>query len=350
MNKLAVITGATGQDGSYLVELLISKAEYTRINCIVRRTTYLLEQSNLSQVSLKHANVHFYTADLTDQSSLKVAFHGHETADRVEVYNLAAQSHVGVSFACPRATAEVNYIGALNLLENIRHLDLLDKCRFYQASTSEMFGKVQEIPQTELTPFYPRSPYGVAKMAAHWIVKNYRESYGLFACCGILFNHESPRRGIDFVTQKIVKGARDIMTGKINCLEIGNMDSRRDWGHAKDYVQGMWLMLQQDTPDDYVIATGEQHSVREFVEIVFDKYDIDIVWEGTGVNEVGKDPKTDKVLVKISEKFYRPCEVDTLVGDPSKIKSIGWVQTNTFADLVGDMVGTDSRVVRKLFL
>ena len=350
MNKVAIVTGATGQDGSYLVDLLISKGdEYSKICCIVRRTTYALEHSNLTETSIKHPSVHFFTGDILDTSSLITVFKTCESADRIEVYNLAAQSHVGVSFGCPRITSEVNYIGTLNFLETIRQMELIQKCRFYQASTSEMFGKVQEVPQTELTPFYPRSPYGVAKLAAHWIVKNYRESYGLFTCCGILFNHESPRRGIEFVTQKIVKGARDVITGNLDMIRLGNLDARRDWGHAEDYVEAMWLMMQQETDGEYVVASGTQHSVRDFVELVFVLYDIQVKWVGKGADEVGVDSKTDRVLVGIDNAFYRPCEVDTLVGNPEKIKSIGWEPKYTFEDLVRNMVGNDAVAVRKLY-
>jgi GDPmannose 4,6-dehydratase len=350
MNKVAIVTGATGQDGSYLIDLLISKGdEYSKICCLVRRTTYALEHSNITETSMNHPNVHFFTADLLDQTSLTKAFETCADADRIEVYNLAAQSHVGVSFNCPRATSEVNFIGVLNLLETIRQLGLVPKCRFYQASTSEMFGKVQEIPQTELTPFYPRSPYGVSKMAAHWIVRNYRESYGLFACCGILFNHESPRRGIEFVTQKIAKGARDVMIGKTDVIRLGNLDSKRDWGHAEDYVEAMWLMMQHDTDGEYVVSTGKQRSVREFVELVFANYGVRIGWVGSGTDEVGVDIKTDRVLIKVDPAFYRPCEVETLVGDPEKIRSIGWEPKHTFGDLVRSMVGNDANTVRKLY-
>ena len=350
MNKVAIVTGATGQDGSYLVDLLISKGdEYSKICCMVRRTTYALEHSNLTETSMKHPNVHFFTADLLDQSSLSKVLETCTDAPRIEVYNLAAQSHVGESFVCPRITSEVNYIGTLNLLETIRQLGLVHKCRFYQASTSEMFGKVQEIPQTELTPFYPRSPYGVAKMAAHWLVRNYRETYGLFACCGILFNHESPRRGIEFVTQKIAKGARDVMTGKSDAIRLGNLDSKRDWGHAEDYVEAMWLMMQQDTDGEYVVSSGTQHSVRDFVERVFAAYNVKISWRGSGAEEVGVDSKTDRVLVRVDPAFYRPCEVETLIGDPEKIKSIGWQPKHTFEDLVGSMVGNDAHTILKLY-
>jgi GDPmannose 4,6-dehydratase len=342
MSKTAVLTGITGQDGSYLAELLLSKGY--QVNAIVRRSTYVIEKSNVTADSLKHPNLKIFDADLLDQSSLTKVFEYCKDAERIEVYNLAAQSDVGVSFKCPKATSEVNYIGTLNLLETIKQMNLIDKVRFYQASTSEMFGKVQEVPQKETTPFYPRSPYGVSKLAAHWLIKNYRESYNLFTCAGILFNHESPRRGIGFVTQKIVRGVRDVMLGHQECLEIGNMNAKRDWGHAKDYVYGMWLMLQQDTPGEYVIATGEQHSVREFVEMVFRAYDKSIVWESEGVDEVGK--VDGKVVVKVNPEFYRPCEVDTLVGDASKIKTIGWKQTYSFDDLVRDMVGDDPKAVK----
>jgi GDPmannose 4,6-dehydratase len=252
--------------------------------------------------------------------------------DVIEVYNLAAQSHVAISFECPALTVETNVIGTLNLLESIRQSGLIKKVRFYQASTSEMFGKVQEIPQTESTAFYPRSPYGVSKVAAHWMVVNYRESYGLFACCGILFNHESPRRGANFVTQKIVKA----LTGPNPRLQIGNLDARRDWGHARDYVQAMWLMLQQQNPDDFVVSTGEQHSVREFIERVCEIRGIKLSWVGSGLDEVGVD-QSGETIVSVSEKFYRPCEVDTLLGDCSKIKSIGWKQEYSFEGLVKNM-------------
>jgi GDPmannose 4,6-dehydratase len=253
--------------------------------------------------------------------------------DRIEVYNLAAQSHVAVSFACPVSTVETNTLGTLNLLEVVKQLDLTQKVRFYQASTSEMFGKVQEVPQKETTPFYPRSPYGVAKLAAHWMVVNYRESYDLFACCGILFNHESPRRGVHFVTQKIVQEFKK----SDPYLEIGNLDAKRDWGHAKDYVNAMWLMLQQKDPSDYIVSTGEQHSVREFVELVAHHKGLTISWNGEGVGETGTD-QYGRLVVKVVEKFYRPCEVDTLLGDCSKVKSIGWERSYSFSDLVLDML------------
>lgn len=333
-NKCAVVTGATGQDGSYLVELLLGK-EYNVIG-IVRRTTYGIKKSNLTEASLNHPKLKIFDGDLTDQASLVKVFNFCKDFDNIEVYNLAAQSHVGVSFKCPVSTSEINYIGTLNLLETIKQLDLIEKTKFYQASTSEMFGKVQEVPQTETTPFYPRSPYGVSKVAAHWIVKNYRESYNLFACCGILFNHESPRRGENFVTQKIVKGLAEVLCGNQDCLELGNIDAKRDWGHAKDYVRAMWMMLQQEKPDDYIVSSGKQHSVREFIDIVLKEENLTIEWFGKGLQEEGV--LGDRTIVKISEEFYRPAEVDSLIGDPSKIKSIGWKPEFTFGDLVRDMV------------
>ena len=336
MSKCAVVTGATGQDGSYLVELLLEK-NYTVVG-IVRRTTYDIKKSNLTTESLNHPKLKIFDGDLTDQASLVKVFNFCKDFETIEVYNLAAQSHVGVSFKCPVSTSEINYTGTLNLLETIKQLDLIPKVKFYQASTSEMFGKVQEVPQSEKTPFYPRSPYGVSKVAAHWIVKNYRESYDLFACCGILFNHESPRRGDNFVTQKVVKGIHNVLNNKQPVLEVGNLDAKRDWGHAKDYVRAMWLMLQQETPDDYVVGTGKQHSVREFIEKVLLCYDIQIGWEGEGVNEVGKETVTGQVIIKVSEEFYRPCEVETLIANPTKILSIGWKPRYTFEDLVGDMI------------
>lgn len=330
MSRVAVITGATGQDGSYLSELLLEKGYI--VFCMIRRSTYPIQSSNLTSFTLDNPNFRIFDADLTDQSSVARVFNEAKKFDVIEVYNLAAQSHVAISFECPTLTVETNLMGTLNLLEAIRQADLITKVKFYQASTSEMFGKVREIPQTEKTPFYPRSPYGVSKLAAHWLVVNYRETYGLFACCGILFNHESPRRGDNFVTQKIVKA----LSKPIPELQIGNLDSMRDWGHAKDYVQAMWLMLQQETPDDFVVSTGEQHSVKEFIEKVCDIKGIKLNWLGCGLDEIGVD-QYGEIIVQVSEKFYRPCEVDTLLGDCSKIKSIGWKPQYSFDDLVRNM-------------
>lgn len=348
MAKVAIVTGVTGQDGSYLSELLLDKGYI--VNAIIRHSSYLIQHSNVTSVARSHPNFNMFVADLLDQPSLVNVFAGAKDAGQIEVYNLAAQSDVGVSFRCPKSTNEVNFIGTLNLLETIRQLDLIPKPRFYQASTSEMFGKVQEVPQRETTPFYPRSPYGVSKLAAHWIIKNYRESYGLFACSGILFNHESPRRGIGFVTQKIVKGVRGVLTGVQECLKVGNLNAARDWGHAEDYVKAMWLMLQQDAPDDYVVATGVQHTVREFAESVLRCYGKTLVWEGAGVDEVGRDADTGKVIIRVDPEFYRPCEVDTLIGDASKIAAtIGWRPGRSFDELVRDMVGDDPEAISKLY-
>ena len=323
---IGIITGATGQDGSYLVELLLDKGYEVR--CAVRRTTYPIKYSNVSHLT---DQMKIYDCDLTDQSSLFRLFEGDGP---FEVYNLAAQSQVGTSFNCPQTTFEINTIGTLNLLECIRQLGIQDRCKFYQASTSEMFGKVQEVPQTETTPFYPRSPYGVSKLASHWMVKNYRETYGLFACSGILFNHESPRRGEYFVTQKIVKGIKDVVDGKIDHLEIGNPDAKRDWGHAKDYVKAMWLMLQQKEPDDYVVSTGVEHTIKDLANIVAKQYDLELTWDEKGAY----DSQTGKYILKISPKFFRPCEVDQLLGDSSKVRSIGWEPEFTFETLIEDMV------------
>ncbi len=327
---IGVITGATGQDGSYLIELLLEKGYEVR--CAVRRSTYPMKYSNIAHLT---GQVKIYDCDLTDQSSLFRLFEGDGP---FEVYNLAAQSQVGTSFNCPQTTFEINTIGTLNLLECIRQLGIQDRCKFYQASTSEMFGKVQEVPQTENTPLYPRSPYGVSKVAAHWIVKNYRETYGFFACSGILFNHESPRRGDYFVTQKIVKGIKDVVDGRIEVLEIGNPDAKRDWGHAKDYVKAMWLMLQQDHPDDYVVATGVEHSIRDLANIVAKKNGIELLWDDDGaINSA-----TGAWVLKISPKFFRPCEVDQLLGDSTKVRSIGWKPEFTFETLIEDMVLNNS--------
>ena len=329
---ISIITGVTGQDGSYLSELLLDKGYI--VFGIVRRSTYPLHSSNLSNVQLTHPNFRIVTGDLTDQPSLIKVFEAASKHEgRIEVYNLAAQSHVGVSFDCPVSTIEMNTIGTLNILETVRQLNLVNRVRLYQASTSEMFGKVQETPQTENTPFYPRSPYGVSKLAAHWIMKNYRETYGMFACSGILFNHESPRRGLHFVTQKIVKA----LSQPEPYVELGNLEAKRDWGHAKDYVKAMWLMLQQEEPDDYVVSTGEQHSVREFVKLVATERGFSIVWSGEGVDEIGTDPVTGRVVVRVNPDFYRPCEVDTLIGDSSKIRRIGWSPEYSFDGLVKNM-------------
>ena len=329
--KKVLITGITGQDGSYLEELLLYLGY--QVHGIVRRSS--TDSFNRIKHLLSNDNLFLHNGELTDSSSLN---HIVKLVQPDEVYNLAAQSHVKISFDSPLFTADADALGPLRLLEAIRQANLSNHTRFYQASTSEMFGKVQEIPQKETTDFYPRSPYGVAKLYGHWIVKNYRESYGMFACSGILFNHESPRRGENFVTSKIVLSLDAIAKGKLDLLELGNLDAKRDWGHAKDFVYAMWLMLQQDVPEDYVIATGEQRSVREFVELAGDYFDFNIVWEGEGVDEIGRDAKTGKVIVKVNPKFYRPAEVETLLGDSSKaIQELGWVRKRSFADLVKDM-------------
>ncbi len=329
--KHALITGITGQDGSYLAELLLEKG-YEVYGIWRRKAT--VDYGNIEHLKDK---VHLIYADMTDPVSLISAM---RISDADEVYNLAAQSFVATSWDTPLGTAEIDGIGVTNMLEAIRIVK--PEARFYQASTSEMFGLVQEMPQTEKTPFYPRSPYGVAKLYGHWITKNYRESYGMFACSGILFNHESERRGLEFVTRKISRAAAAISLGQQEFVELGNMDSKRDWGHSKDYVRAMWLMLQQDKPDDYVIATGETRTVREFVEAAFKAVNITINWEGEGIDEVGKDAATGKVVVKVNKKFFRPAEVDVLLGNPAKAEAtLGWKREIDFAQLVERMVRND---------
>jgi GDPmannose 4,6-dehydratase len=328
--KKALITGITGQDGSYLAELLLNIGY--QVHGIVRRSS----TDNLVRLKgiLHDDNLFLHQGDLTDSASITNLI---KIIEPDEIYNLGAQSHVQVSFDTAEFTAETDALGALRILEAIRVLGLKDT-RFYQASTSEMFGKVEEVPQKETTPFYPRSPYGVAKLYAHWITKNYRESYGMFATSGILFNHESPRRGANFVTSKIVLSLNAIKEGTMDTLELGNLDALRDWGHAKDFVYAMWLMLQADEPDDYVIATGEQHSVRDFVNIASKYFGFDIEWQGTGVDEIGIDKNTGKTIVKVNPKFFRPAEVETLLGDATKAEQkLGWFRKRSFTDLVEDM-------------
>lgn len=335
--KHALITGITGQDGSYLAELLLEKG-YEVYGIWRRKAT--VDYGNIEHLKDK---VHLIYADMTDPISLIKAM---QISQADEVYNLAAQSFVATSWDTPLGTADIDAIGVTNMLEAIRTVK--PECRFYQASTSEMFGLVQEMPQTEKTPFYPRSPYGVAKLYGHWITKNYRESYDMYACSGILFNHESERRGLEFVTRKISNAVARIKLGVQDCVELGNMDSKRDWGHSKDYVYAMWLMLQQETPDDYVIATNETRTVREFVEIAFRTAGIEVVWEGTGVDEVGKDKATGKVIVKVNPKFFRPAEVDVLLGNPAKAEEkLGWKREISFAELVERMVKNDLAIVEK---
>ncbi|MBQ8012681.1 MAG: GDP-mannose 4,6-dehydratase [Oscillospiraceae bacterium] len=337
MKNIALITGITGQDGSYLAELLLEKG-YEVYGIWRRKAT--VDYGNIEHLKDK---VHLIYADMTDPISLIKAM---QISQADEVYNLAAQSFVATSWDTPLGTADIDAIGVTNMLEAIRTVK--PSCRFYQASTSEMFGLVQEMPQTEKTPFYPRSPYGVAKLYGHWITKNYRESYDMYACSGILFNHESERRGLEFVTRKISNAVARIKLGVQDCVELGNMDSKRDWGHSKDYVKAMWLMLQQETPDDYVIATNETRTVREFVEIAFRTAGIEVVWEGEGVNEVGKDKATGKVIVKVNPKFFRPAEVDVLLGNPAKAEAaLGWQREISFAELVERMVKNDLALVEK---
>jgi GDPmannose 4,6-dehydratase len=339
MNRTAIVTGITGQDGSYLAELLLEKG-YKVIGLIRRSSTPTT--GRIAEL-LDHPNLQLVQADMGDSTSIMNVFIPLRDAERIEVYNLAAQSQVHTSFTQPEYTAEVNGLGPLRILESIRRLGLAEKTRFYQASTSELYGKVVEVPQSETTPFYPRSPYGVAKLYAFWIVKNYRESYGMFACNGILFNHESERRGEDFITRKVTTSIAKIYSDPEFSLEIGNMDAKRDWGHAQDYVYGMWLMLQQNRPDDYVLATGETHTVREFVELAFKASGHRISWEGNGVDEIGKD-ETGRVVLRVNPKFYRPAEVDLLVGDPTKANTVlGWVPQISFQQLVSRMTAADSK-------
>lgn len=334
MNRAAVITGVTGQDGSYLAELLLLK-DYD-VYGIARRTS----RSNTERIAsiLDHPRFFLKEADLTDANSLRSVFEEVSEYKRIEVYNLGAQSHVHTSFRQPELTADVDALGPLRILEILRTMNLTH-ARFYQASTSELYGKVMETPQSETTPFYPRSPYGVAKLYAFWIVKNYRESYGMFACNGILFNHESERRGEEFITRKITKGIAKLRKDPEFVLELGNLDAKRDWGYAPDYVEGMWRMLQQDVPDDYVLATGETHTVREFLETAWGP----IIWKGQGVNERGED-STGRVIVKVNPEFYRPSEVELLIGDATKARTkLGWKSTTTFSQLVSQMVIHDSK-------
>ena len=335
--KNALITGITGQDGSYLAELLLEKGY--NVYGIMRRKS-VVDYGNVDHIKDK---INFIYADMTDPISLISAM---KISQADEVYNLAAQSFVATSWDTPIGTAEIDALGVTNMLEAIRTVK--PSCRFYQASTSEMFGKVQEIPQKETTPFYPRSPYGVAKLYGHWITKNYRESYGLYACSGILFNHESERRGKEFVTRKITDAVARIKHGIQDHLELGNMDAKRDWGHSKDYVRAMWLMLQQEEADDYVIATNETRTVREFVDTAFAQAGIEIAWEGSGVDEIGKDKATGKVLVKVNPKFFRPAEVELLIGDPKKAETtLGSKREIAFPELVERMVKNDMALVEE---
>lgn len=351
MKKVALITGITGQDGSYLAELLIEK-EY-EVHGIIRRSssfnTERIEHLYIEELiqdlrSKRKLNLHY--GDMTDSSNLIRLI---QKIKPNEIYNLAAQSHVKVSFDLPEYTAETDGIGTLRILEAIRICGLEKVCRIYQASTSELYGKVREIPQTETTPFHPRSPYGVAKLYAFWITKNYREAYGLFAVNGILFNHESERRGETFVTRKISQAVARIYLGLQKKLYLGNLEAKRDWGYAKDYVKCMWLMLQYKTPEDFVIATGKQYSVRDFVVRAFKVAGIDIVWKGTGVNEKGINKGTGKIIIEIDSKYYRPAEVQTLLGDPSKAKKLlNWNPNETSFDmLVNKMVETDIKLTNK---
>ena len=343
MTKVAFITGINGQDGSYLAELLLEK-DY-KVWGLIRRS------SNIITTRVDHIfdRLVLRYGDLTDSSNLFNILmeikNTYPLLDRLEVYNLGAMSHVKISFEMPEYTGDVDAIGTLRLLEAIRTSGIsLEKVRFYQASTSEMFGKVVEIPQKETTPFYPRSPYGVAKLYSHWITKNYRESYDMFACCGILFNHESPRRGHNFVTRKITIALGNIVKGNQDKLILGNINSLRDWGHAKDYVNGMWLMLQQEKPEDYVLSTCEYHSVREFVEKAFALKGFTIKWKGEGIEEIGYDEATGRELIFISEKYFRLAEVDELLGDSTKARNeLGWVPKCSFDELVRDMVENDCK-------
>ena len=329
--KRALITGITGQDGSYLAELLLEKGY--EVHGIIRRAS-MINTHRIDHI-FNHPYLHLHYGDMTDSANI---IHVLQKSQPDEIYNLAAQSHVKVSFELPEYTGNVDGLGTLRILEAVRILGMDNCCKIYQASTSELYGLVQEVPQKETTPFYPRSPYGVAKLYGYWITKNYRESYNMFACTGILFNHESPRRGETFVTRKITKGLSKISAGLQECLYLGNLNAKRDWGHAKDYVEAMWLMLQQEEADDYVIATGEQYSVREFVEKSAVYFGMNIEWKGEGIQEVGVDKNTGKTVVKVNDKYFRPSEVESLLGDPTKAKQkLGWEPKITFDQLIEDM-------------
>ena len=335
--KVALITGATGQDGSYLAEFLLSK-DYE----VFGLARYCSERKHERIDHLKsNTRFHLVEGDLTDTARINSIINSFENYEVVEVYNLGAQSHVKVSFGQPEYTANVDALGTLRMLEAIHQSNFKSKFKFYQAGTSEMFGKVQNPVQNESTPFYPRSPYGVSKLFGYWITKNYRESYNMFACTGILFNHESERRGAEFVTRKITLGLADWRRTR-RPIELGNLDAKRDWGHAKDYVEAMWLMLQQPFADDFVIGTGETHSIREFIEIAFKELDGSIVWEGRGENEVGISKETGEIVVKINPEFYRPAEVDMLIADASKAREVlGWTPKISFEGLVKQMTHND---------
>ena len=327
--KVALITGITGQDGSYLAELLLGKGY--EVHGIVRRSSLI----NTARIDHIFEKLNLHHGDLTDSSNLISII---KEVEPDEIYNLGAQSHVKVSFEMPEYTGQVDALGTLRILEAVCLLGMEDRIRIYQASTSELYGLVQEVPQKETTPFYPRSPYGVAKLYGYWIVKNYREAYGLHASSGILFNHESPRRGETFVTRKITRALSRISVGQQDVLSLGNLDARRDWGHAKDFVEAMWLMLQQDEPDDYVISTGVQYSVREFVEEAAPYFGFKIEWMGEGLNEVGYDWNTKRPIIKVDPKYFRPAEVESLLGDATKAKEkLGWEPKTSFKELVEDM-------------
>lgn len=340
MQKTALITGVTGQDGAYLSELLLEKGY--NVWGIKRRSSSF----NTGRVDHLFRDIHeqnlsfrLVHGDMTDSTNLIRII---QEVQPDEIYNLAAQSHVQVSFETPEYTANADGIGTLRILEAIRLLGLEKKTRFYQASTSELYGKVQETPQSETTPFYPRSPYAAAKLYAYWITVNYREAYGIHASNGILFNHESPLRGETFVTRKITRAVAAIETGQQDCLFLGNLDAKRDWGHARDYVEGMWRILQHDTPDDFVLATGETHSVREFVELAFSEVGRKVKWQGDGVDEVGIDTVSGKPIVKIDPRYFRPTEVDLLLGNPAKAKrELRWEHSTGFSDLVKEMINSD---------
>ena len=328
--KVALITGITGQDGSYLAELLLEKGY--EVHGIVRRASLI----NTHRIDHIYDQINLHYGDLTDATNIIGVI---KKVEPDEIYNLGAQSHVKVSFETPEYTGQVDGLGTLRILEAVRLLGMEKHVRIYQASTSELYGLVQEVPQKETTPFYPRSPYGVAKLYGYWIVKNYRESYGLHASSGILFNHESSRRGETFVTRKITRGLSRISTGQQDVLSLGNLDARRDWGHAKDFVEAMWLMLQQDQPDDYVIATGVQYSVRDFVDAAAPYFGFKIEWMGEGLNEVGYDWNTKRPIIKVDPKYFRPAEVESLLGDATKAKEkLGWEPKTSFTELVEDMV------------